>query len=150
MDSSRRIALAKALRTRPKVTSAKAGASSIPTTESNLPPSPTSHTSQTPNSPLSLQTPNSPPPIAAVPLTLARTPTPGPLDKGKSVLVVPSDDEGSDEGQVFKSRRANRVISSRSAFPQHGESLRDNPPSATSPPQQIGQEEGAESTPPPT
>ena len=147
MDSSRRVALAKTLRARPKATSAKVGASSTPITESNLPPSPTPHTAQTPNSPHSLQTPNSPPPIVAVPLDVAANLTPTPLDKGKGVLVVPSDDEGSGEGQVFKRRRTNRVITSRSASPQREESLRENPPSATSPPPQAGQEEGAESTP---
>jgi len=81
---------------------------------------------------------------------VACTSTPAPLDKGKGVLVAPSDDEDSGEGQVFKRRRTNKVISLRSASPQHGESLRDNPPSATSPPPQVAQEEGAESTPPPT
>jgi len=75
--------------------------------------------------------------------------TPVPLDKGKGFLVAPSDDEDSGEGQVFKRRRTNRVISSRSPSPQHGESLRDNPPSATSPPPQMGQEEGAKSALPP-
>jgi len=150
MDSSRRIALAKTLRACPKATFVKAGASSAPITESNLPPSPTPHTAQTPNSPHSLQTPNSPPPIVVVSLAVAANLTPAPLDKGKGVLVVPSDDEGSGEGQVFKRRRTNRVVNSRSASPQRGESLRDNPPSATSPPPQIGQEEGAESIPLPT
>ena len=150
MDSSRRIALDKTLRAHPKATSAKAGASSTPITESNLLPSPTPHTTQTPNSPHSLQTPNSPPPIVAVPLVVVANLTLAPLDKGKGVLVAPSDDEDSGEGQVFKRRRTNRVISSRSPSSQHGESLRDNPPSATSPPPQIGQKEGAESTLPPT
>ena len=150
MDSLRRIALAKTLRARPKATSTKAGVSNIPTIESTLPPSPTPHTTQTPNSPHSLQTANSPPPIAAVPLAVAHTSAPAPLDKGKGVLVVPSDDKGSGEGQVFKRGRINRVVTSRSASPQCRESLRDNPPSATSPPPQICQEEGAESTPPPS
>jgi len=138
MDSLRQIALAKTLRARPKATSAKAGASSTRITESNPPPSPTLHTAQTPNSPYSLQTPNSPPPIAAVPLAVAANLTPTPLDKGKGVLVAPFDDEDSGEGQVFKRRTTNRVISSRSPSPQHGESLRDNPPSGTSPPTTNG------------
>jgi len=76
--------------------------------------------------------------------------TQAPLDKGKGVLVAPSDDEDSGEGQVINRRRTNRVISSQSPSPQHRESLRDNPPSATSPPPQMGQEEGAESALPPT
>jgi len=154
MDSSRRIALAKALKAHTKATSAKAGASDTPMTEktpSEPPQSPTSpHTTQTTNSPHTLQTPNSPPPIVAVPLAVANTSTPAPLDKGKGVLTIPSDDEGSDEGHAFKRRRTNRVISSRSASPQRGGSIRDNPLSATSPSQQPGQEEGVESAPPPT
>jgi len=81
---------------------------------------------------------------------VANTSTPAPLDKGKGVLIVPSDNEGSGQGQVFKRRRTNRVISSRSISPQHGGSLKDNPPSATSPTQQLGQEEGAEFAPPST
>ncbi|XP_068504595.1 uncharacterized protein [Phaseolus vulgaris] len=81
---------------------------------------------------------------------MANTSAPAHLDKGKSVLMVLSDDEGSDEGQVFKRRRTDRVISSCSASSQHGGAIRDNPPSATSPTPQIGQEEGAESTPQPT
>ena len=131
MDSSRRLALAKALKARTKETSAKAGAYDTPMTEktpSEPPHSPTSpHTAKTTNSPHTLQTPNSPPPIAIVPLAVANTSSPTPLDKGKGVLIVPSDDEGSGEGQVFKRRRTNRVISSRSASPQRVGSLRDNP-----------------------
>jgi len=154
MDSSRRLALAKALKARTKATSAKAGASDTPMTEKTLlepPQSPTSpHTAQTTNSSYTLQTPNSPPPIVAVPLAVANTPTPAPLDKGKGVLTIPYDDEGSDKGHAFKRRRTNRVISSRSASPQRGGSLRDNSPSTTSPSQQPGQEEGAESAPPST
>jgi len=53
--------------------------------------------------------------------------TPAPLDKGKGLLIIPSDDEGSSEVQVFKRRRTNRVIFSGSVSPQHGGSLRDNP-----------------------
>ena len=147
MDSSRRLALAKALKARTKATAAKAVATDTPMTEqtpSEPPQSPTSPpTAQTTNSPHTLQTPNSPPPIAAVPLAAAHTFTPTPLDKGNGVLVVPSDDEGSGEGQVLNRRRTNRVISSRSASPQRGRFPRDNPPSATSPTQQVGQEEGA-------
>ena len=151
MDSSRRLALARALKARTKATVAKDDAPEAERNPSETPQSPTSpHTAQTTNSPHTLQTPNSPPPIVAVPLVVAHTSTPAPLDKGKGILVVPSDDEGSGEGQVLKRRRTNRVISSRSASPQRGGSLRDNPPSATSPTQQLGQEEGAKSAPPST
>jgi len=148
MDSSKRLALAKALKTHTKATAVKGGAPDTPMADPQSPTSP--HAAQTTNSPHTLQTPNSPPPITTVPLAVAHTSTPTPLDKGKGVLIVPSNDEGSDEGQVFKRRRTNRVISSRYASPQRGGSLRDNPPSATSPTQQLGQEEGAESAPPST
>ena len=63
--------------------------------------------------------------------------------------MVPSDDEGSGEEHVFKRRRINIVVTSRSASPQRGESLRDNPPGTTSPPQPMDLEEEVESTPPP-
>jgi len=79
------------------------------------------------------QIPGSPPPIAAVPLAVAASPSPTPLDKGKRVLEVLSDDEDSDGGLVFKRRRAARVPTPPAASPQGGSSLRDNPPSASSP-----------------
>jgi len=80
-------------------------------------------------------------------LAVASSPAPAPLDKGKRVLEVLSDDEDSGGGVVFK-RRAARVPILPAAFPQGGESFRDNPPSATSPQPTIVQEEkddGAES-----
>jgi len=121
MDSSRRLALAKALKTRTKATVAKAGALDTPMAERNP-----SETPQSPNSPHTAPTTNSPyspPQIVAVPLAVAHTSTSAPVDKGKGVLFVPSDDEGSGEGQVFKRRRTNWVISLRSASPQNGGSL---------------------------
>ncbi|XP_068475356.1 uncharacterized protein [Phaseolus vulgaris] len=144
--------LAKALKAR----APKAGASTTPLSL----PSPTPTTTETPlgpsspppHSPQTLQTPNSPPPIAAVPLAVASSPAPAPLDKGKRVLEVLSDDEDSGSGVVFKRRRAARVPILPAASPQGGESFRDNPPSATSPQPTIVQEEkddGAESAPPP-
>ena len=68
------------------------------------------------------------------------------------MLEVLSDDEDSGSRVVFKRRRAARVPILPAASPQGGESLRDNPPSATSPQPTIVQEEkgdGAESAPPP-
>ena len=146
---------------------AKVGASPTPTTESNpLPPSPPHHTAETPRSPYSLQTPNSPLmlqapstlqtsnshlPIAAVPLAVAGTPPTTPLDKGKRVLTISSEDEDSDVGPTYKRRRTNRIFYSRSPSPPHGGSLMNNPPSATSPSPQTVQEEGVvESVPLPT
>jgi len=114
--------------------------------KSNSPP-----TLQTSNSPPTLQTPNSPPPIAAVPLAVASTPTTGPLDKGKRVLTISSEDEDSDVGPAYKRRRSNRIVYSRSPSPPHGGYLMNNPPSATSPSAQTVQEEGVvESAPLPT
>jgi len=64
---------------------------------------------------------------------VASSPAPAPLDKGKRVLEILSDDEDSDGGLVFKRRKAARVPILPTASPQGGESFRDNPPSATSP-----------------
>jgi len=70
------------------------------------------------------------------------------------VLEITSDSEDSDVGLVFKKKRkATRVPTLPTASPGGGvDSLRDSPPSATSPPPQTVQEErdeGAESAPPP-
>ena len=91
---------------------------------------------------------------------MAETPTePAPLDKGKGVVVVPSEDEeDSAEGQLFKRRRTTRaapqVATSTTSSSHVAESLRENPPSATSPPQPMALEGGTEteptSAPPPT
>jgi len=67
------------------------------------------------------------------------------------VLEITSDSEDSDGGLVFKKRRATRVPTLPTASPGGVDSLRDSPPSATSPPPQTVQEEreeGAESVPP--
>jgi len=160
MDPARQIALAKALKSQPKLPSAEAGASNIPPVESNPPSSSPPLTTQTPNSlpilqtsnsPPTLQTPNSPPPITAVPLAVANTPATAPLDKGKGVLHISSEDEDSDVGPAYKRRRTNRIVYSRPHSPPHGGSLMDNPPNATSPPQQAVPDEGVvESAPLPT
>jgi len=79
-----------------------------------------------------------------------------PLDKGERVVEVVFDDEDSAEGQVFKRQRTQHapqtVVSATSS--SHGaESLREDPPSATSPPQSTNLEGGVEleptSVPPP-
>ncbi|XP_068474971.1 classical arabinogalactan protein 9-like [Phaseolus vulgaris] len=143
---------------------AKAGASSTPAADPNpsstlpLPPPTTTEallgsSSPSPHSPQALPTPGSPPPIAAVPLAVAQSPAPTPLDKGKRVLEIISDDEDSDGGLVFKRRKAVRTPTLPAASPQGGNSFRDNPPSATSLPPTMVQEEtgeGAESAPPPS
>jgi len=73
-----------------------------------------------------------------------------PLDKGKRVVEVISDDEDSAEGQVFKRQRTHHapqtVISATSS--SHGvESLREDLRSATSPPQSMHLEGGVEAEP---
>jgi len=76
--------------------------------------------------------------------------TPAPLDKGKRVVVVPSDeDEDSADGKVFKSRRTTKVITSTPSSNHDVESLREHPPSATSPSYQLALEGGVESEPTP-
>jgi len=76
---------------------------------------------------------------------------PAPLDKGKGVVVVPSeDDEDTEDGQVFKRRRTNKVVTSHSSSSHGAESLREHPPSATSPPHQLALGGGAESESTPT
>jgi len=74
------------------------------------------------------------------------------LTKEKRVLGIISDDEDSDGGLVFKRRKAARTPILPATSPQGGNSFRDNPPSATSLPPTMVQEEtgeGDESAPPP-
>jgi len=145
MDASKRMMLAKVMKA---ARAAKAGASSAPAADPNppstLPPPPPTTTeaplgssSPSPYSPEALQTPGSPPPIVAVPLAVASSPTPTPLDKGKRVLEIISDGEDSDGVAPFKRRKSARVPLLPAASPQGEDSFRDNPPSATSlpPPQ---------------
>jgi len=115
-------------------------------------PAPVTSLPSPPSSPQTYQTPTSPSPIEAIPLAAASTCAPAPPDKGKRVLEITSDSEDSDGGLVFKKRRATRVPTIPTASPGGVDSLRDSPPSATSPPPQTVQEEreeGVESVPPP-
>ena len=161
MDASKRMMLAKAMK---EARAAKAGASSAPAADPipppSLPPPPPPITTEaplgsspsSPHSPEALQTPGSPLPIAAVPLAVASSPAPTPLDKGKRVLEILSDDEDSEGVAPFKRRKSARVPLMPEASPQGGDSFMDNPPSATSlPPTTVQEEggEGAESAPPP-
>jgi len=144
MDMNKRLRLAKALANRGKASSKGADASTQPAPEPTPPTSPTSYSQNLPNiapnqdlpSPNATHTPSSPPSIVIVPLTIVETATtPAPLDKGKGVVVVPSeDDEDTEDGQVFMRRRTTKVVTSTSSSNHGAESLRDHPPSATSPP----------------
>jgi len=145
MDKQRRWKLAQALKSKSEASS-KAGGDSIPLTSETAPTSPTIRPQNPPPTatPEALPSPthpsHSPPPIAAIPLALVATTTePAPLDKGKGVVVVPSEDEDeSAEGQVFKRRRTTRAapqaVTSTSSSNHDVDSLREHPPSATSPP----------------
>ena len=141
MDRKRRLRLAQALKS-------KDGASASPLSTSAGPPSspnPQPQSATTPSTPSVQPSPNpppsSPPLIAAMPLALAEASASStPLDKGKRVMEVVSDDEDSAEGQVFKRQRTQRApqtVTSATSSSHGAESLRENPPSATSPPQPI-------------
>ena len=103
MDRQRRLRLAQVLKS-------KDGASASPLSTSAAPPSspnPQPQSATTPLTPSVQPSPNpppsSPPPIAAMPLALVEAgASSAPLDKGKRVVEVVSDDEDSAEGKVFK------------------------------------------------
>ena len=66
------------------------------------------------------------------------------------MVEVVSDDEDSAEGQVFKRQRtqhAPQTVTSVTSCSHGAESLREDPPSATSPPQSVHQERGFEAEP---
>ncbi|XP_068474813.1 uncharacterized protein [Phaseolus vulgaris] len=158
MDKQRRLKLAQILKSKGEASSKGVG-DSIPPTSETAPTSPNLRPQHPPTttSPPALPSPNhppsSPPPIAAMPLALAETTAvPALLDKGKMVVVVPSEDEDeSAEGQVFKRRRTTRAspqaVTSTSSSNHGIDSLRENPPSATSPPQPMALEGGTETEP---
>jgi len=73
-------------------------------------------------------------PIVAIPLAIVRaSPTSAPLEKGKRVVEITSDDEDTMEGPCFKRRKAAVVVTSHSSFARCPASFRDHPPSASSP-----------------
>jgi len=158
MDKQRRWKLAQALKSKSEASSKGVG-DSIPPTSETAPTSPTLRPQNlppttTPQTLPSLTHPShSPPPIAAIPLALAATTVePAPIDKGKGVVVVPSEDEDeSVEGQVFKRRRITRAApqaATSTSSSNHGaDSLREHPPSATSPPQKMALEGGTKTEP---
>ena len=150
MTSSRRLALAKFLK---KAKSTKGGGDTIvPDVPPLTPLVPVASQQTPPPSSRTCRTSASPPPIVAVPLAVASTPSPARPDKGKRVLVINSDSEDSGCALVFKKRRATAVPTLSTASPGGGGSLRDDPPSATSPlPRTVQEEqdEGADLVPPP-
>ena len=110
MGVSKRTMLAKALT---EARAAKVGVSSSPVANPVLPQDPSplppvtaeAASRPSPTSPPGskvLPTPNPPLPIAAVPLAAASSPAPTPLDKGKRVLELLSDDEESEGVAPFR------------------------------------------------
>jgi len=74
-----------------------------------------------------------------------------PLEKNKGVVVIFSDDdENSVESPALKRRKTTMVATSHSSSDRRPASLRDNPPSASSPPNFLALEEGVEIVPEPT
>jgi len=73
-------------------------------------------------------------PIIAIPLATARaSPTPAPLEKGKGVVkVISNDDEETMVGPAFKRRRAAVAATSHSTTASRPASFRDYPPRASS------------------
>jgi len=104
------------------------------------------HPAADPFQPQTVSAPTSPTPIVAIPLaTFRASPSPTPLEKNKGVVLIPYDeDEDSMDGPVFKRMRTTAVATSHSSSDRRLASLRDNPPSASSPPRPLTLEEGAE------
>ena len=65
------------------------------------------------------------------------------------VLIASDDDEDTVEGPAFKRWKTTMVATSHSSSVRRPASLRDNPPSASSPPNLLALEDGAESVPEP-
>jgi len=82
--------------------------------------------------------------------TVRDSPPPALLEKNKGVMLISSDDdEDTMEGPALKRRKTTMVATSHSSSARRSISLRDNPPSASSPPNFLAPEEGAESVPKP-
>jgi len=90
-------------------------------------------------------------PIVVVPLASAQTnPAPSSLKKGKGVVDIESD-EDTEKGPAFKRHRAMVTATSHSSTEGTPASLRDHPPSASSPPGHLaleGDSKNAPATPP--
>ena len=128
MDRQRRLRLVQVLKSKDGALASPPSTSSAPPSSPNPQPqpatTPTTPTTQASPHPL----PSSPPPIAAVPLALVEaSASSAPLDKGKRVVEVVSDDEDSAKGQVFKRQRtqhAPQMVASATSSSHGAESLR--------------------------
>ena len=152
MDKQRRLKLAQILKSKGEAL-VKGVGDSLPPTSETAPNSPSLHLQNPPTKspPPSVSSRNQPPhqpPHSPSEATAA----PAPLDKGKRVVVLPSDDEeDSAGGQVFKGGRTTQAapLTATSAISSSSgaESLREHPPSANSPPQPSALEGGTETEP---
>jgi len=144
---------AKVLGTFGKANSGGAGASTSPAPEAGAANSlaPPAQSAQELPSPQNLPTPTSTLPIEAIPLAMVGTASPPtPLDKGKGVVVVPSnEEEDTVEGPVFKRRRTTMVATSHSTSHKDAPPPREDPPSALTPPNYMALGEGAKTNPEP-
>jgi len=91
-----------------------------------------------PSAPPTNQVVPSPPPLAPIAAVLLPTvrasPTPTPLEKGKGVVEIVSDDEeDTTEGLVFKRHKVATTATSHSSSARRHASFKDHPPSASSP-----------------
>jgi len=161
LNIEKRARLAEVLSTRDDATT-KAGASARPASPASptTPLDPSIQTTPTPASPQATPAPaspqatfgpTSPVPIAAVPLATVRASSPPtPLEKNKGVVYITlDDDEDTMEGPAFKRWKTTMVVTSHSSSARRPVSLRDNPPSASSPPNLLALEGGVESVPEP-
>ena len=116
MDRQRRLRLAQVLKS-------KDGALASPPSTSSAPPS----------------SPNPQPQSATTPTNPTNPASPGPLPSFPPPIAA--------EGQVFKRQRtqhAPQMVTSATSSSHGAESLREDPPSAPSPPQSVHQERGFE------
>jgi len=160
LNTEKRARLVGVLFVRDNATTGKAGTSTHPAPPASpasptapLAPSvqttPTSTSPHaTPASPHAAPALASPTPIAVIPLaTIKASPPPSPLEKNKGVVFIASDDV---EGSAFERRKTTMVATSNSSSARRPASVRDNPPSASSPLNFLALDEGVETVPEPT
>jgi len=154
LNAEKRARLVEVLSSRDDI-AAKASTSARPASPATqiAPEPPSQQAIPTPSSPQAAPAPTSasPTPIVVVPLAAVRaSPPPARLDKNKGVVLIASDDEEDTMGgPTFKRRKTTTVAPSHSYSAERTTSLRDNPPSATSPQNLLELEDGAERVPVP-
>ena len=119
------------------------------TAASTSPTPPATQTTPVPPSTQTTPAPASSAPIVDIPLATVRASLPpAPIEKGKGVVFITSDDEEDTmEAPVFKRRKAATTATSHSSSAGRPSSFRDNPPSASSPRGPLALEVGGECVP---